>query len=259
MENASKALLIAGGVLIALLIISLLLLTLNKIGDNKRSESSGTKDSQLASFNRDFERYTEGTINGTDVLSLMNKISDYNKTQADISSGRKAPESTYIDYNEDISLTVNNLGAYNSKYAVNGSSDALFTDPSFTYKSNNGHTINGYAEKIKNKLNSYQGIDSSTLKQLAAIYNPNKSDSWNEKAIQAAARGESYEGKKYSLYDPNNKYVNYHNGDNNVTLEMIKQYKEYSSFKSSKFEACGDTPTFYPNGQIETITLKFVE
>ena len=54
MENASKALLIAGGILIALIIISLLVVMFTQIGDYQKSQSSGSKESQLAEFNRDF-------------------------------------------------------------------------------------------------------------------------------------------------------------------------------------------------------------
>ena len=57
MENASKALLMAGGVLIALLIISALILMFNQIGDYEKAQDASKKDSQLAEFNKDFERY----------------------------------------------------------------------------------------------------------------------------------------------------------------------------------------------------------
>ena len=77
MENASKALLIAGGILIAVIIISLLVVMFTQIGDYQKSQSSGSKESQLAEFNRDFERYTEDEIRGVDLVSLINKIHDW--------------------------------------------------------------------------------------------------------------------------------------------------------------------------------------
>ena len=48
MENASKALLIAGGVLIALIIMSLLVVAFTKIGDYQKAQSEGSRDSKLA-------------------------------------------------------------------------------------------------------------------------------------------------------------------------------------------------------------------
>ena len=84
MENASKALLIAGGILIAVIIISLLVVMFTQIGDYQKSQSSGSKESQLAEFNRDFERYTEDEIRGVDLVSLINKIHDYNTKQQSI-------------------------------------------------------------------------------------------------------------------------------------------------------------------------------
>ena len=57
MENASKALVMAGGILIAILVIGALLLMINQIGSYEKTQTVNVKDSQLAQFNYDFERY----------------------------------------------------------------------------------------------------------------------------------------------------------------------------------------------------------
>ena len=57
MENASKALLIAGGVLLAIMVASLLILTFTKISDYQSSAQTLQKDSQLAQFNEQFTQY----------------------------------------------------------------------------------------------------------------------------------------------------------------------------------------------------------
>ena len=48
MENASKALLIAGGVLIAILIVSVLVVTLNIVNSNQKTREKALATEQLA-------------------------------------------------------------------------------------------------------------------------------------------------------------------------------------------------------------------
>lgn len=103
MENASKALIIAGGMLIALLIIASLVLMFNQIGGYERAQTTGTKNAQLAQFNLDFEKYVdESGIKGADVISLVNKIVDYNKK-----SGKAGTKNAVVDYDKKITLNIN--------------------------------------------------------------------------------------------------------------------------------------------------------
>ena len=57
MENASKALIIAGGILTAILVIGAVLLMVNNIGAYQDTQNSNEKNSQISKFNMDFERY----------------------------------------------------------------------------------------------------------------------------------------------------------------------------------------------------------
>ena len=82
MENASKALTMAGGILIALLIIGALILMVNQIGDYEKGQNNNNKNSELASFNKTFEKYADDKgIKGADLVSLINKILDYNQRE----------------------------------------------------------------------------------------------------------------------------------------------------------------------------------
>ena len=101
MENASKALLIAGGMLIALLIIGALVLRFNQIGDYDKGLHSIEKISQIAEFNMDFERYIDDQgITGADVISLINKVNDYNN------KAKKGGVINSIDYSIKMSITI---------------------------------------------------------------------------------------------------------------------------------------------------------
>lgn len=81
MENAAKALIIAAGVLIAVMILSLVMMFYNEVSDYYQSESDITVQEQLAEFNKKFENYHRDQIRGSDMISLMNRVIDYNKTQ----------------------------------------------------------------------------------------------------------------------------------------------------------------------------------
>ena len=83
MENASKALIIAGGVLISLLVISLLVLTFNGISNYQKSLQSQEATEQAVDFNKNFEGYNRKTVYGSDIISIANLVVDYNTQEAD--------------------------------------------------------------------------------------------------------------------------------------------------------------------------------
>lgn len=72
MENASKALLIAGGVLIAILIVSVLVVTLNIVNSNQKTREKALATEQLAEFNQKYESYNKKALRGTDIITLKN-------------------------------------------------------------------------------------------------------------------------------------------------------------------------------------------
>ena len=79
MENASKALLIAGGVLIALIVIALFIVMFNNMSNIQKENEEQTKIEQLAAFNSEFEAYNKKVMYGTDVITLINKVAENNK------------------------------------------------------------------------------------------------------------------------------------------------------------------------------------
>ena len=78
MENASKALVIAGGILLAMLTISLLFLLLSNINSSKMTEEEKLAAKQLQEFNQQWEAYNKKVLYGTDVISVVNKAIDNN-------------------------------------------------------------------------------------------------------------------------------------------------------------------------------------
>ena len=78
MENASKALLMAGGILIAIIVLALIIMMINNIGMFQTSNDKIEAEKQLSEFNMEFEAYNREDVLGMDLVNLCNKINDYN-------------------------------------------------------------------------------------------------------------------------------------------------------------------------------------
>ena len=82
MENASKALIMAGSVLISMMVIGLLVFAYNQLSDAKQTESNIEAVEKLNSYSLRFEKYNK-TIYGSELMSLANLQEDYKLTQND--------------------------------------------------------------------------------------------------------------------------------------------------------------------------------
>ena len=78
MENASKALLIAAGILIGLILITMIIFGYNQISSYYTNREEVKQSEQLAEFNKQYIGYDREDVRGSDLLSLVNKIIDYN-------------------------------------------------------------------------------------------------------------------------------------------------------------------------------------
>lgn len=109
MENASKALIIAGSVLIAILVISLLVMFYGNIKDYMGTQSSADASEQVVEFNKQYDVYYRNNLYGSDILSLANKIYDYNKRQYE--------EEGYAELKLNVTFKTN-ITAYNSESVI---------------------------------------------------------------------------------------------------------------------------------------------
>ena len=73
MENASKALLMAGGVLIAIITIAVLARTFSSVSLFQKAELTEEEQAQLVAFNEQYTKYLNQYVYGTEVRSLINK------------------------------------------------------------------------------------------------------------------------------------------------------------------------------------------
>lgn len=78
MENASKALLMAGGILIALLILGALILLMTNLQSYQRNNDEIEKNAQIAEFNSQFEPYNKDNLTLMEIKSVYNKLESHN-------------------------------------------------------------------------------------------------------------------------------------------------------------------------------------
>lgn len=83
MENASKALLMAAGVLIALMTIGLLVIMFNAMSNTQKEGIQVAREAQVIEFNNQFTTYLRDDVRGSDMISLMNRVVDYNARKGD--------------------------------------------------------------------------------------------------------------------------------------------------------------------------------
>ena len=78
MENASKAVIMAGSVLIAITIISLAIYVYSAYKGFAETNAKTLSISQISSFNRFYESYSNSTgqIRGVDVINIYKKVAD---------------------------------------------------------------------------------------------------------------------------------------------------------------------------------------
>ena len=83
MEDAAKALLIAGGMLILILVISLLVVFKGQLAAYMEQQHNEKLIKQAVEFNNKFADYQGKDVRGNELISIMNRIIDYNSLQAE--------------------------------------------------------------------------------------------------------------------------------------------------------------------------------
>lgn len=127
MENASKALLMAGGVIIAVLIIGLVVYMFNSSGNLKQNSEDEKLVEQIAIFNQEYEAYNRKLMRGTDIISIINKVNSNNQKYEDELEYQMSIKFTLV---EDIEYEVNNKvkTIKSGTYIVDSKDDLIWKD-----------------------------------------------------------------------------------------------------------------------------------
>ena len=110
MENASKALLIAGGVLIAIIIITLAVILYTLFSNHSENYNEVMKVTQIQKFNSKFDVYIgREDITAQELISVVNLSNEYNGSVEILIDNHKIPQGhtseDFIDDNNNKTFT----------------------------------------------------------------------------------------------------------------------------------------------------------
>ena len=79
MENASKALIMAGGILLAMMILALIIYVTSSMTSMQEAQEIKLAAQQLQEFNNSYLIYNKTRMYGTDIISVTNKADEHNR------------------------------------------------------------------------------------------------------------------------------------------------------------------------------------
>lgn len=79
MENGSKALIIIGGVLLAMVVLGMIIFVRGRLSSYQDEKDKAISTEQMAKFNSQFEAYNKRLLRGTEFISVSNLAIDSNK------------------------------------------------------------------------------------------------------------------------------------------------------------------------------------
>lgn len=158
MENASKALIMAGGVLIALMVLGALMLMFNNLSSYQDSTDENLKEAQIVEFNNQFTTYDRNDVRGNELYSLLNRVVDYNERKSSV--GTIGKEISYEPMTIKFSF-VKELER--GKLAYNSNNNLLFTEIEYEENSNQCQFQNNIIEKIKTIEENEKNINTLVL------------------------------------------------------------------------------------------------
>ena len=233
MENSSKALLIAAGLLLAIMIVSLLVISYNQWSNYQQSKQSSMTEEQIVVFNKEYEAYNRDNVTGFELVSLINKIISFNSNNA-----------------VDGALGFNNTDKAYTKMYVKFSVTKIYDDETSKSKSDKQ-----YERVFKSK--EYDSEYSKTNTELESII--------NEMRGYENTYGATTMSKLASLtdYDPNDtseiKRVLGEKDSDTLgalpTKTQVKRYQTYIDFKRANFK-CVKTEYDNQTGRITKLIFE---
>ena len=159
MENASKALLIAGGILISIIIITILVKTFGSIKSAQGVQLSEEEQKQVIVFNEPYTKYLGQYVYGTEVITIVNKsvndggevtvhvifAEDYTYTVPVYKNGEKTTKTITIKSGKNIDLTkfieeqdIQTLSITEEETMISGLKSKAFLCTNIEYSSTTG-------------------------------------------------------------------------------------------------------------------------
>ena len=175
MENATKALLMGAGMLIAVLTIGIVVMVMNSASQNYKTEFDVETLKQITAFNKEYESYNKKLLRGTEIISLCNKAISNNVhyegvAERNITIEFKMEEAVVYKSDNDgtakgtsKSFKTNSVYTMNDISSIKGDSEAFndFKRRIFNCTSIEYNNISGYVSKMtfkEQKIDYSEGL-----------------------------------------------------------------------------------------------------
>lgn len=248
MENASKALIMAGSVLIALMILGALLLMFNNLNNYQNTESQNTREAQVVEFNNQYETYNRNNVRGSDLCSLLNRVADYNRRKSTEGTG-KNDEGQYLAYEP---MTIEFDFSEKRAQLKVGDKNNLIMQEKYSQSNRENQFENYISSKISPIENNY-GTD--VIQKLATSVSKiyvDENASYKTK-MNAVLAYNSIKGEKLSI---ENDSINKSIEKINTSKDDVYTYYEYMQFKRAYFN-CESVEYSKKTGRITKMYFKF--
>ncbi len=169
MENATKALLMAGGVLIAIIIITLLVRTYGNIGRFQKQQLSAEEARQIEEYNKNYTKYDGQYVYGTEVITVINRAT--NEKQRSGQEGK-----IYITFKE---------GGYTYKIVDYDKNTGRRTQKEITIKPNSTLVLSTEEEQV----GKFMGVKDKTASFIDEINNENALEDLKGRAFKCTKIG----------------------------------------------------------------------
>lgn len=274
MENSAKALLMAGGVLLTMLIVILVFYFKGRITEFYDEQGKIDDIANVAEFNKQFTNYERQKVYGYEIISLANMVEDYNTRH---SGAENAPNDEKYT---PITLTVsfgNSGGKVEQQMWYSNDGEHLFYD-GFSYiqsDTNNtiaGNTIAGIISRATNIEKKYDAQTASKLAKSIKSLIVNEEEDENEinkimseqhvskeSAINALKQRSVNDYKAMTHEEKTYEQIEQIllNGYNGIS---IRTYYEYIQFKRAVFkcEGIGYDNNVGGSGRVSSLTFSFI-
>lgn len=282
MENASKALLMAGGIMLTMLIVSLLLYGWTSLTEYQESQDRIKEVEDLAKFNQQFTNYERNDVQGYELLSLVNKVIDYNQRKASTgenSSSAAGNDSSYkpidiiINMEGDLSNLRTSITIYKKvttpeKKSKDSLVETTYSGEDYKLFDGNKFQINTYkiAQNLENILKEARDIENekavfggatgiqNLVKNIATIYNAPiiRYNGYPTDEERTEWYDEDYIKSRYKTLTGVSLSIDNIRKKENV--EKVLKYYEYTYFKKAYFKCTG---TNYDSSTGRVVSMNF--
>ncbi|OKZ57012.1 MAG: hypothetical protein BHV99_03005 [Clostridium sp. 26_21] len=274
MENVTKALLMAAGFLVAVIILSLLVMGYSQISRYYQEQSNTIDAEQMAEMTKKFTNYDGREIRGNEMLSVINMVVDYNNWVKENSNQGYKELVLNISFKNVQSYS--NTTKYDEFHIIDGIDYLIpknLQNNCITNKPNDKLKIfSTRVSELVNSLSQNSLITNNsvkvegTLQTLSAnVHNINdwlkKTDNTNNDNSKMASLLDSILKTNLNSDNPDDVKRNLNNAKNNIQdiRNIAAKYYEIMQFKRAYFKCEGDNGNtgveLDNNGKVKTMNF----